>query len=128
MLSAFPAVSPHRHPSSTHECLRNLSARNTRSRVVVQWAAKVFRHRCDLCSHGIDQGHRQVDDLSKLRGETTGKGLVDQTQSIVTQVSVELAILDVSAEVEPVEVVTTHVAAEEDRLDSFVSVTRNEYN
>lgn len=66
--------------------------------------------------------------MSKLRGETTSKGLVDQAQSIVTQVSVELAILDVSAEVEPVEVVATNVAAEEDRLDSIVSISREKFD
>lgn len=84
---------------------------------MVQWAAKVLRHRRDLCSHGIDQGHRQVNDLSKLRWETARKGLVDQAQSVVTQVSVELAILDVGAEVQPVEVVAANVATEENRLD-----------
>lgn len=91
---------------------------------MVQRAPDILGHRRDLCSHGIDQGHRQVNKLSKLRGKTAGKSLVDQAQSIVTQVRVELAILDISAEVEPVEVVSADVAAEEDRLDEFVSITR----
>ena len=36
-------------PVSSH-----LSTGNAGSGVVVQWAAKVFCHRRDLCSHGID--------------------------------------------------------------------------
>lgn len=91
---------------------------------MVQRAPNVLGHRRDLCSHGINQGHRQVNKLSKLRGKAACKGLVDQAQSIVTQIRVELAILDVGAEVEPVEVVAADVAAEEDRLDQCVSNTR----
>lgn len=117
MLSTFLLVSPHRYSSLSHWYPHNLSARDTGPEVVVQRASDVLGHRRDLCSHGVNQGHRQVNELSKLRRETASKGLVDQTQSIVTQVCVELAIFDISAEVEPVEVVSANVTAEEDRLD-----------
>lgn len=91
---------------------------------MVQRASDILSHWSDLCRHGVDQSHWQVNQLSKLRGETARKRLVDQAQSIVAQVSVELAILDISAKVEPVEVVSADVAAEEDRLDKFVRITR----